>query len=122
MGDDIDALAGTRRRAIVAKVLRDRRPGDALAEYIQDARAILDALDEDTSERAPAEFNHQWTGQPILTTPTAEQQVRMDAGRITLGLFHEVDTTDLGEADIVKAFLEQAPKVAAYIRDGKVGG
>lgn len=121
------ALATTDRQRVVAKALLRRYPGGDAHEFVRDAAAVLLALDEDDNERAitgqpaGAQFTHQWAGQPILTTPSAEQQVRMDAARITLGLFQKLDTADLGEGEIVEAFLVQAPKVAAYIRDGKVG-
>lgn len=42
--DDWDTIAPTTQRAVVAKLLRERRPGAALREYLDDAEAILDAL------------------------------------------------------------------------------
>lgn len=46
--DPIDTLAGTRRRAVVAKVLRDRHhAAQPLRGYIEDAVAILNALEAD---------------------------------------------------------------------------
>jgi len=67
----------------------------------------------------PVHFSHDFGGRPLITVPTAEQQLRMEAGRITVGLLAQaLREADLGEVEIVDVFLTQAARVAAWMTDG----
>lgn len=116
MPDDIDIIAGTRRRAVVAKVLRQQYGGryTELSDHIRGAAAVLLALDEDDGEREITGQLHE----AEATMPSVEQQIRMAAVQALLNCVHDLgDELDEG---LVSLF-EAGEKVAAYIRDGKVG-
>ena len=98
MSDDIDALAGTRRRAIVAKALRQRHPDRAFTFLVGDAREVLDALDED------------YDGGPYEMT--VEQEIRAKALDIAARLF---------DAEVSQV-LANAAVFAAWITDGSQSG
>jgi hypothetical protein len=73
---DIEIYAGTRRRAVVVKALMAQRGGGVLADYLEDAKAILQALDESDElglpdDEATARTEGYWL--------TAEQVMRSDA-------------------------------------------
>lgn len=100
--DDIDIIAGTRRRAIVTKVLRDRYNIDIpLGNHVAAAKAVLLALDEDDSERE-------------ITGAETDQLVRMAAAQ-AVSLCRDAEELTVNE------YLAAVDRVAAYIRDGKVG-
>lgn len=111
MADDIDTLAGTRRRAIAAKVLRDRYGTDIdLHQRIRAAADVLAALDEDN-----------YDAELIGGGYTVEQEARADAihalSRVAAGTGTGLRSMEL----VVDALLEHAETLAGYIRDGKVG-
>ncbi len=114
MSDDIDALAGTRRRAIVGKALRQRQPDRPLQDLFGDARAVLDALDEDFDEE-PYEM-------------TVEQQIRRDAlASAAVLLADDVDSIVRAmqdsdpKSDLVDLWLICASAGAGFIADATIG-
>lgn len=127
--DDIDFLAGTDRQGLVAKTLRSELATvPALRNwtgrtYMNIAQAVLKAIDKDPAERPPAagttEITHQWAGQ-ILTTPTADQQIRQAAVRIAQDRLGQAHTGGHGAPDPADTLLKLAERVAAYISDGRV--
>ena len=118
--DDIDATAGTRRRAIAAKVLRQEYDtlGMRLPDHIRAAAAVLLALDEDDSEREFTEVT-EFTGELMTGEAlSVDQQIRMAA--IT-AVTQVADPRDGLLDDMVDRVLANAEKVTVYMRDGKVG-
>ncbi len=108
MSDDKDALWGTRRRAIVGKALRQRQPDRPLQDLFGDARAVLDALDEDYDDE-PYEM-------------TVEQQMRDSALRSAATLLapasaDSLDSRDLAELAIA-LWLLAAEEGAQFIETG----
>ena len=117
--DDIDATAGTRRRAIVAKVLRHQYDtlGMRLPDHIRAAAAVLLALNEDDSEREITEVT-EFTGELMTGEAlSVDQQIRMAA--IT-AVTQVADPRDGLLDDMVDRVLANAEKVTVYMRDGKV--
>ncbi len=109
MSDDIDALAGTRRRAIAVRALRARRPNDMLAPLIADARAVIDALDEDYDDE-PYEM-------------TVEQQIRGDALRSAATLLApratQTDQSPAGLARFIELWLTAAEAGTTFVDTGR---
>lgn len=69
-------------------------------------------------QQQPIRFSHDWGGKQLITVPTAEQQIRMEAGRITVGLLAQaLREADLGEVEIVDVFLAQAGRIAAWLTE-----
>jgi len=118
--DDIDATAGTRRRAIVAKVLRHQYDtlGMRLPDHIRAAAAVLLALNEDDSEKEFTEVT-EFAGEMAMTGEalSVDQQIRMAA--IT-AVTQVADPRDGLLDDMVDRVLANAEKVTVYMRDGKV--
>lgn len=82
--DPIDIRAGTKRQAIVAKVLRERghqpaATADYIAEYIRDAEAVLLALDEHDSFDSTGELEELRAAGTLLT---AAQTIRLEVARM----------------------------------------
>jgi len=117
--DDIDATAGTRRRAIAAKVLRQEYDtlGMRLPDHIRAAAAVLLALNEDDSEREITEVT-EFTGELMTGEAlSVDQQIRMAA--IT-AVTQVADPRDGLLDDMIDRVLANAEKVTVYMRDGKV--
>lgn len=117
MADDIETYAGTRHRAIVAKVLRDHYPArnHDLNHHIRAAAAILLALDEDTNDREiRGELDKDYANGVAVAA-------RADA---VAALSRVVCRAPGPEAmdRAVDRILANAERIAAYIRDGQVTG
>ena len=106
--DDIDALYGTPRRRVVAKALRPHLPGESARGLLGLAAAALFAVDEDINER---EINGEaeTKGRPVVD------------GYVRLAAVQAVSLCRDAEELTVNEFLAAVERVAAYIRDGKVG-
>lgn len=108
MTDDIDALAGTRRRAIVAKALRAEHPERGLHTHMMDARAVLEALDEDDADQYEM---------------TAEQEIRgyalTAAARLLTQVAAEVEPSPAGIAAFIELWLTAAEAGTTFIDTGR---
>ncbi|MES2155853.1 MAG: hypothetical protein V4510_12025 [bacterium] len=107
MSDDNYELAGTRRRAIVAKALRQGQPDRPLQDLFADARAVLDALDE---------------GDEVAYSMTAEQQIREGALRCAATLLAPASADSLDSRDVaelaIALWLLAAEECAQFIDTG----